>query len=1262
MLSISRSRPITLLVVCGLLLIVALAAGTALVVASMRAHILADSERELCNTARILTEQAQRTFAAADAVEGSLIDRMRTMGVASRADFGRLAGADVHAMLTDKLSGLAHLEALAVVDADGRLVNASRRWSIPDVSVAERDYFQALKSNAAPAAVLGAPVQNRSDGTWTIYLARRITGAHGEFVGAVLGALKLQYFETFFGAVTLAGGSSISLARDDGVLLARYPRIESAIGQRFTGFLNVLKARDAGTFRLVGRWNHREQLIAARRVPGYPLAVAVGADVAAILAEWHQEADFFIGAACIAGVLIAVIGFLIVRQLQEGHRQHRLELDTALNSMSQGLCMFDRDARLVLCNRRYLAMYGLSADVMIPGRALRELVEHRKTIGSFHEDPAQYCAQIMANIARGTADSQFIESPDGRVVCVSNQPIAGGGWVAMHEDVTERHRAQQRAEEAHARLREVIDVMPIGLVFYDAQDRLVLWNRRYDEFYAATADLRVPGVRFEDMLRGALARGLYPDAVGREEAWLANRLAMHRDANERHEQQLSGGRWLRVEDCRTADGGSIGIRVDITEIKQREAELKVQNMRFDAALQQMSQGLAMFDKDRRLIVCNDRYAQMYGLSPELARPGSRSEDILRHRLKIGVYSGPQAERYLQQRLAEQTGDQPSDRVIELDNGRIIAIARRPTGDGGWVSTHEDITERRRAEQERDRNRKFLDLVIENVPVSIIVRNAGDRRYVLVNRAGEELLGFSRREMIGKTAHECLSPEHATLIDVRDEELLKSEASDVALVEGQEIVTAANNRRIVTSRRLAVRGEDGAPLYILSVVEDVTERKRADERIARLASYDSLTDLPNRVLFRQRLEEALQGARRGDRVAVLYLDLDFFKHVNDSLGHPVGDELLKSVAQRLRGCINEADTVARLGGDEFAIIQIGVANPADTTALAGRIFTALRAPYDLHGHQLVADVSIGIALAPDDGREPDQLLKNADLALYGAKADGRGAYRFFEPEMDARMKTRRALEEDLRKALARGEFELYYQPVLDLETDRIGTCEALIRWHHPQRGMISPGEFIPIAEETGLIMPIGEWVLRQACADAATWPRDINVAVNLSAAQFKLPSLSRLVVGALAAAGLPPRNLELEITESVLIQSSASVSTTLRELHGLGVRFAMDDFGTGYSSLAYLRNYPLDKIKIDRSFVSDLNGEESSGSIVRAIIALARSLGMSTTAEGVETEAQLAALRAAGCTEIQGFLFSRPMPHGQLLRMVATPARRAAGAG
>ncbi|HEU5273340.1 MAG TPA: PAS-domain containing protein [Xanthobacteraceae bacterium] len=985
------------------------------------------------------------------------------------------------------------------------------------------------------------------------------------------------------------------------------------------------------------------------------------ANTALILADWHKEADFLIGAAALMGVLIAAIGFVVVRQLLQKRDQHRLTLNSALNSMSQGLCIFDRDARLVVCNRRYLAMYGLSSEAVKPGITLRQMVETRRESGTFHEDPEPYCLRIIDDMAGGEAHSRHIESPDGRVVCVTSHPIAGGGWVAMHEDVTERHRAQQQAEQAHARLREVIDVMPIGVVFYDSDDRLVLWNRRYQEFYDKTADLRVPGVRFEDMLRSALARGMYPDAVGREEEWLAERVELHRSATGIYEQRQSNGRWLRVEDCRTSDGGFIGIRVDITELKQRQEELRVQNMRFDTALGQMSQGLVMFDRNHRLIVCNDRYAAMYGLPPELTTPGRAQEAIIRHRIDAGLFTGAEAERYLEERISHPVDGELGESILELNDGRIISVVRRPAREGGWVTTHDDITERRRAEQERDRNRHFLDLVIENVPVSIIVRNAGDGQYVLVNRAGEALLGLSRREIIGKTVHECIEREHADRIVERDQKMLGSNSSAVVVAEEHEMTTPTSGRRIVTSRRLAVRGEDGAPRYIVSVVEDVTERKRAEERIAHLASYDSLTDLPNRMLFRQRLEEALKWLHRGDRAAVLYLDLDFFKHVNDSLGHPVGDELLKSVAQRLRACVSDGDTVARLGGDEFAIIQNGITEPTDTTALANRIFDALRAPYDLHGHQLVAGVSIGIAIAPDDGREPDQLLKHADLALYGAKADGRGAYRFFEPEMDARMKARRVLEEDLRKALARGEFELHYQPLLDLQTDRIVACEALIRWNHPHRGLIPPGEFIPLAEETGLIMPIGEWVLRQACADAAAWPRDVKLAVNLSAAQFKMASLSGLVIGALAAAGLPPDNLELEITESVLIQSSAAVSSTLRELHGLGVRFAMDDFGTGYSSLSYLRNFPLDKIKIDRSFVSDLTGEETSASIVRAIIGLARSLDMTTVAEGVETEEQLAALRAAGCSEIQGFLLSPPLRLPQLLRMIAAPARRAANA-
>ena len=378
----------------------------------------------------------------------------------------------------------------------------------------------------------------------------------------------------------------------------------------------------------------------------------------------------------------------------------------------------------------------------------------------------------------------------------------------------------------------------------------------------------------------------------------------------------------------------------------------------------------------------------------------------------------------------------------------------------------------------------------------------------------------------------------------------------------------------------------------------------------------------------------------------------------TLGHPVGDELLKAVAARLRSCVRDTDIVARLGGDEFAIIQTAIAGPTDVIDLVNRIHEAIRKPYEAGGHLLVADTSIGIALAPDDGANPDQLLKNADLAMYGAKTDGRGTSRYFEPDMDARVKARRALEFDLREAIMCGGFELHYQPLVNLEYDKISGCEALLRWRHSARGMISPVEFIPIAEETGLIIPLGEWVLRTACAEAATWPDDIKVAVNVSPVQFKSGNLVQTVINALAASRLPACRLELEITEAVLIRDEESALAVLHQLRGLGVRIAMDDFGTGYSSLSYLQRFPFDKIKIDRSFIKDVAEIDGSCSIVQAVVSIAKSRNITTTAEGVETEQQLELLRTLGCTETQGYLYSPPRPAAEIRQLLLPRRARA----
>jgi diguanylate cyclase (GGDEF)-like protein len=430
--------------------------------------------------------------------------------------------------------------------------------------------------------------------------------------------------------------------------------------------------------------------------------------------------------------------------------------------------------------------------------------------------------------------------------------------------------------------------------------------------------------------------------------------------------------------------------------------------------------------------------------------------------------------------------------------------------------------------------------------------------------------------------------------------------------------------------------------------DITEQRRSEAKIAHMAHHDALTGLPNRALLHERLLQAL--ARRGV-TATHVLDLDRFKLVNDTLGHPVGDKLLQIVADRLRSLVRETDTIARLGGDEFAIVQAGLAQVADATSLAQRVIASLSEPLDVDGHHVVIGTSVGIAVGPCDGDSPGELLRNADLALYRAKSDGRGTYRFFEAEMDAQMQARRILEQDLRKALAGGEFELHYQPVVDLGSHRISGCEALVRWHHPERGMVSPGTFIPLAEEIGVIVPLGEWVIRQACATAARWPGNLKIAVNLSPAQFRSSGLLQVIVGALASSGLPADRLELEITETILLHESEATLDTLYRLRELGVRIAMDDFGTGYSSLTYLQRFPFDKIKIDRSFVGNIVENTSSLNIVRAVAALARGLGVAATAEGVETEAQLDAIKTEGCTEMQGYLFSKPLPVDELERLI-----------
>ena len=441
---------------------------------------------------------------------------------------------------------------------------------------------------------------------------------------------------------------------------------------------------------------------------------------------------------------------------------------------------------------------------------------------------------------------------------------------------------------------------------------------------------------------------------------------------------------------------------------------------------------------------------------------------------------------------------------------------------------------------------------------------------------------------------------------------------------------------------------------LVTLEDITAHRLVEARIAHMAHHDALTGLANRVLFLDRLGEAVARGGRGERSALLCLDLDHFKAVNDTLGHPVGDALLRAVTRRLLDNVRETDTVARLGGDEFAVLQTNVARSSDSAALGKRLIEAISAPYDLDGNQVIIGTSIGIALVPGDGESQDGLMKAADMALYRSKGDGRGRYCFFEPAMDVRVRARRSLEMDLRKALADGELQMFYQPQINIASGQVCGVEALLRWEHPDRGTIAPTEFIPLAEETGLIVPIGKWILQRTCADAAMLPEDLKVAVNLSPLQFKSRTLVEDLTAAMAAAGLPAGRLELEITETAMLDDTDRVLAILHRFRDLGVSVALDDFGTGYSSLSYLRRFPFDKVKIDRSFIAGLGKVEECDIIVAALIDLCTRLGMTTTSEGVETESQLEILTELRCTEGQGYLFSRPRSRDEVAGLCATP--------
>jgi diguanylate cyclase (GGDEF)-like protein len=852
-----------------------------------RENAFNEAKRDMMTLSRALSEDTERTFQGAEALQAGVIERLRAIGVRSGRDLTTAAGAlEFHETLNQKTSDIVYVDALAVVDASGQIVSASDAWPAPSANLADRDYFRALRNDATLTTFIGNPTRGRVRGTWAIHLARRISGPQGEFLGIVLIAIKVAYFESAYAPFVMPGGR-VSLFRADGVLMARAPHADADFAKRYGAdpMFDGEAPEKAGVVTLPAQKNGPpERLTAFDRLASYDLVLCVSKSKSEIMAKW----DEFTRALTIA---------------------------TA-------------------------AMLALIATTIV-----------------------------------------------------------------------------------------------------------------------------------------VLARSI--------------------------EQQ---GKTARAERARVA-----------AELQMAAQEQVLKHAgRFEIALNNMLQGLCMFDMQDRLIVCNSRYAEMYALPENLTRPGVTWREIMAHRINKVGYRDLDLQTAIARREAADFAHRPSTRTIELADGRTIFIRYQPIKEGGWVGTHEDITERR----------------------------------------------------------------------------------------------------------------------------------QADERLSHMARHDVLTGMPNRQFLQERMADAVANLPTGEQFAVFCLDLDHFKETNDTLGHPVGDALLREFASRLKAVVGPDATTARIGGDEFAILQSDIASADASMALAERVMAIANDPYEIEGHQINIGVSIGIALAPRDGEDGATLLREADVALYRAKSEGRRGYRFFEPAMDSQLQARRQLEIEFRKALRDENFEVFYQPLLDALERTIRSFEALVRWRHPERGLIPPNDFIPLAEETGLIVELGEWVLRTACREAARWPSDVRVSVNLSAHQFKVPDIVGVVRRALEDAGIPGERLELEITETVLLGESDRTLEILHQFRDMGVKIAMDDFGTGYSSLSYLRSFPFDKIKIDKSFVQSLD-QHDARAIVRAIAALGKTLSMATTAEGVETEAQLATVIDKGCTEAQGYLFSKPVPASEL---------------
>jgi diguanylate cyclase (GGDEF)-like protein/PAS domain S-box-containing protein len=1247
-------NPERLIFICAVTLAMIVVGSACLMIFNLRTRVLSESERALSNSALIIAKQIEQTFTAVDDLQKGLTDEISRLPDISRRTFdSQLGKRDVHVKLRDKVDGTLFVGGLVLYNADGKLVNLSRQWPVPDINIADREYFKAAKLDPASKSYLSEPVRNRATGSWVTNLVRPIRGPNGEFLGIISAAFELRYLHNYFSDISSDPTSSFALFRNDGVLLTRFPQNDDDIGRRFptATALKLTAKSDHGVGMSPGMIGGTPRMIAAHRVNNIPIVVAATKTRDAVLAGWRKTTFFIAGASALIIAVIYAFALLFTHLLQnyqalvqaraeraraEELRQQSLRFDIALNNMSQGLVMFDASSKLVVANSRFMEIYGVWPDVVKPGLSLLDLLKHRKECGSFSGDPDEYHAKLLKQIAKRTVTKQIVPTPSGRIIQIANQPMPDGGWVATHEDITDKVEAEKAARKQDEQLNVALKNISQGLCIFDAAKRLVICNKQYADIYELTDGLTKPGTPFQAILEHTMANGHAP------KDWPAFLKARLSDValNEPYQtvNRLRDGRYIAVVHRPLDNGGWVSTHEDVTEARRREESFRL-------LFEGNPVPMWVIDRENlRFLAVNEAAVAHYGYSraqflsmavTEL-RP---TED--RARFAAFVHS-----------LSEDQFTENVGQHIKADGTAIdVAVYSRALtyeGRNARLTVIHDITKTKIAEGELRRTKRFLDAVVEHVPVPIVVRDLQDsgadpsgNRFTLFNRAYEELTGLSRKDLIGKTAQEIFPQWRAEMIVRSDNETLQSDS--IVSVPEYEMPTAFKGPRRVTGKKTAIRDEEGKPQYILTVLDDVTERRRAEQDIWYLAHNDSLTGLPNRTSLLDYLAATLEKATTAGRhFSVMCLDLDRFKEANDVYGHLVGDGLLREAARRLQ-IAAEGAYLARIGGDEFIAVLTSDTPDAAAKAAGDRMLAAFKDNFEIDGHQLQVGLSIGAAVFPADGKDVKTLIANADAALYQAKSEVRGTVRFFEAKLGSRLHERRELQMDLQTALDQGDLLLYYQPQKTIAFGRVVGFEALARWEDAKRGMVPPDTFIPIAEQSSFIITLGERLLREACKEAASWPKPLKVAVNISPVQFHHGDLPSLVHSILLDTGLKPERLELEITEGVLIDDFTRAVSILRKLKNLGIHIALDDFGSGFSSLSYLHAFPFEKIKIDRVFIGDLEHNHHSMAIVRAIITLGHSLNIPVLAEGVESESQLSFLKQEGCDEVQGYLTGRPFP-------------------